>query len=97
MRIFLLFGGNIRGDANKLALAELPVPNCTTLSRRAQTLKVALPAQRPNESMHLVLDSTGLTVCVEGAWKVGKRGWSRRRTLRKVHIEVDVNAGRICI
>jgi hypothetical protein len=32
----------------KLALPSLPVPNHTTLSRGAQTLKVALAAQSPN-------------------------------------------------
>jgi len=80
----------------KLAFAELPVPNYTTLSRRAQTLKVALPAQRPNEPVHLVLDSTGLKVYGEGEWKVRMRGWSRRRTWRKVHLAMDSNTGQIC-
>ena len=32
----------------KLAYPGLPVPNYTTLSRRAQTLKVVLPTQHPN-------------------------------------------------
>jgi hypothetical protein len=80
----------------KLAFPSLPVPNYTTLSRRAQTLKVALPTQRPNEPMHLVLDSTGLKVYGEGEWKVRKHGWSKRRTWRKVHLAMDANTGQIC-
>jgi len=80
----------------KLAFPSLPVPNYTTLSRRAQTLKVALPAQRPKEPLHLVLDSTGLKVYGEGEWKVRKHGWSKRRTWRKVHLAMDANTGQIC-
>jgi hypothetical protein len=80
----------------KLAFPSLPVPNYTTLSRRAQTLKVALPAQRPNEPLHLVLDSTGLKVYGEGEWKVRKHGWTKRRTWRKVHLAMDANTGQIC-
>jgi hypothetical protein len=80
----------------KLAFPSLAVPNYTTLSRRAQTLKVALPTQRPNEPMHLVLDSTGLKVYGEGEWKVRKHGWSKRRTWRKVHLAMDANTGQIC-
>ena len=50
----------------KLAFPNLPVPNYTTLSRRAQTLKVVLPTRHPNEPMHLVIDSTGLSVIASG-------------------------------
>lgn len=80
----------------KLAYPGLPVPNYTTLSRRAQTLKVVLPTQRANEPLHLVIDSTGLKVYGEGEWKVRKHGWSKRRTWRKVHLAMDANTGQIC-
>ncbi len=43
-----------------LAFPTLPVPNYTTLSRRAQNLNVVLPASRTGEPLHLVIDSTGL-------------------------------------
>ncbi|MCY1254253.1 Acetaldehyde dehydrogenase [compost metagenome] len=64
----------------KLAFADLPVPNYTTLSRRAQDLNVVLPEQRPGQALHLVVDSTGLKVFGEGEWKVRKHGYSKRRT-----------------
>lgn len=80
----------------KLAFPGLPVPNYTTLSRRAQTLKVALPALHTGEPLHLVVDSTGLKVYGEGEWKVRKHGWSKRRTWRKVHLAMDANTGQIC-
>ncbi|MGF6971807.1 hypothetical protein QFZ94_000234 [Paraburkholderia sp. JPY465] len=80
----------------KLAFPSLPVPSYTTLSRRAQTLKVAPPAQRPKEPLHLVFDSTVLKVYGEGEWKVRKHGRSKRRTWRKVHRAMDPNTGQIC-
>ena len=80
----------------KLAYPGLPVPNYTTLSCRAQTMKVVLPTQRPNQPLHLVIDSTGLKVYGEGEWKVLKHGYSKRRTRRKVHLAMDANTGQIC-
>ncbi len=74
----------------KLAFANLPVPNYTTLSRRAQDLEVVLPA------LHLVVDSTGPKVFGEGEWKVRKHGYSKRRTWRKVHLAMDTKTGQIC-
>ena len=79
-----------------LAFPTLPVPNYTTLSRRAQNLNVVLPASRTGESLHLVIDSTGLKLYGEGEWKVRKHGWSKRRTWRKVHLAMDANTGQIC-
>lgn len=80
----------------KLAFADLPVPNYTTLSRRAQDLNVVLPEQRPGQALHLVVDSTGLKVFGEGEWKVRKHGYSKRRTWRKVHLAMDAETGQIC-
>ncbi|AQV92601.1 IS5 family transposase [Cupriavidus necator] len=79
-----------------LAFADLPVPNYTTLSRRAQELEVVLPVRRADESLHLVVDSTGLKVFGEGEWKVRKHGYSKRRTWRKVHLAMDAKTGQIC-
>ncbi len=60
------------GSMKKLAFSDLPVPNYTTLCRRAQDLHVVLPASRGDEPLHLVVDSTGLKVFGEGEWKVRK-------------------------
>lgn len=69
--------------------SELPVPDPSTLSRRAMTLKVVLPVRRPNEPIHLVVDSSGLKVYGEGEWKVKKHGWTYHRSWLKVHLGVD--------
>lgn len=80
----------------ELAFADLPTPNYTTLSRRAQELKVRLPALRNGEALHLVVDSTGVKLYGEGEWKVRKHGYSKRRTWRKVHLGLDAKTGQIC-
>jgi hypothetical protein len=65
----------------------LPVPDYTTLCRRAGTLRITLP-KKATGPLHLVLDSTGLKVYGEGEWKVRKHGYSRRRTWLKLHLAV---------
>lgn len=72
----------------------LPIPDYTTVCRRAKTLSVALPttAQGP---IYAVLDSTGLKVFGEGEWKVRQHGYSKRRTWRKLHLSVDEASGEI--
>ena len=74
----------------ELAFADLPVPNYTTLSRRAQELQVTLPEMSSGDPIHLVIDSTGVKVFGECEWKVRKHGYSKRRTWRKVHLGLDV-------
>jgi hypothetical protein len=68
--------------------ADLPVPDYTTLCRRAATVRVTLP-RRAEGPLHLVLDSTGLKVYGEGEWKVRQHGYSKRRTWLKLHLAVD--------
>ena len=67
---------------------ELPVPDYTTLCRRAKTLPITLP-KKATGPLHLVLDSTGLKVYGEGEWKVRKHGYSKRRTWLKLHLAID--------
>ncbi len=67
---------------------DLPVPDSSTLCRRAKTVRIRLPkkAQGP---LHLILDSTGLKVYGEGQWKVRQHGYSKRRTWLKLHLAID--------
>lgn len=73
---------------------HLPVPDHSTLSKRAKTLKVRLP-KKTNGSMNLVLDSTGLKIYGEGEWKVRKHGYSKHRTWRKLHVGANPENGEI--
>lgn len=79
---------------SKLLGVALPIPDYSTLNRRAQALSVTLPTSE-KERIHMVLDSTGLKVYGEGEWKVRQHGYSKRRTWRKLHLGVDEATGEI--
>ncbi len=74
---------------------DLPVPNYSTISRRRQTLEVALPRTKSGEPLHMLVDSTGVKVFGEGEWKVRQHGFTRRRTWRKLHLGIDAETGEI--
>ena len=75
---------------------DLTAPDHTTLSRRGQHLALALRRARPGTSLHLIVDSTGLSIVGEGEWVVvpptktaslsrrGARSGARDRTIRRV-------------
>lgn len=73
----------------------VPVPDYTTLCRRARTLNVRLPVRPSEQARHVVLDSTGLKVYGEGEWKVKKHGAGKRRVWRKLHLAVDEATGEV--
>lgn len=72
-----------------LLKVELAVPDHSTLSRRMAGLEVGLPVKPSGKARHLVCDSTGLKVYGEGEWKVRTHGASKRRTWRKLHLQMD--------
>ena len=75
---------------------DLSVPDHTTLSRRAETLEVTWPRSGRNaESVHLLVDSTGLKLCGPGEWLIEKHGTKTRRSWRKLHVGVDADTGQI--
>ena len=80
---------------------DLPVPDHTTLSRRAATLELPRPksssagAGREAEPVHLLVDSTGLKLCGPGEWLVEKHGTQMRRSWRKLHVGMDASTGQV--
>jgi len=72
-----------------LGLDHLPIPDHTTLSRRAQSLDVASRASRHPGAIHLIVDSTGLQIVGEGPWAAAKHGTRGTRDWRKLHVGVD--------
>ena len=68
---------------------DLEAPDHTTLSRRSQHLDVALNLVPVNEPIHLIVDSTGLSIVGEAEWAAVKRGGRGRRAWRKLHLSVD--------
>ena len=68
---------------------DLSAPDYTTLSRRSQYLRRRLRPVPPGEGIHLVLDSTGLSIVGAGEWAAAKHGGCGRRGWRKLHLGVD--------
>ena len=68
---------------------DLSAPDYTTLSRRSQHLTRRLRPGPTDEGIHLVLDSTGLSIVGEGEWAAAKHGGRGRRGWRKLHLGVD--------
>ena len=68
---------------------DLEAPDHTTLSRRSQRLAVEshhIPSRRP---IHLIVDSTGLSIVGEGEWAAVKHGGRGQRGWKKLHLAVD--------
>ena len=69
---------------------DLSVPDYTTLSRRSQHLRRRLRSPvLPGEGLHLVLDSTGLSLVGAGEWATATHGGRGRRGWRKLHRGVE--------
>ncbi len=68
---------------------DLEAPDHTTLSRRGQQLDVRLRRVPVDEPLHLIIDSTGLSIVGEGEWDAAKHGGRGRRGWKKLHLGVD--------
>jgi IS5 family transposase len=68
---------------------QLAAPDHTTLSRRGQRLDVACARVPTGSGLHLIVDSTGLSIVGEGEWARAKHGVRGTRGWRKLHLGVD--------
>ena len=68
---------------------DLSAPDSTTLSRRSQPLTRRLRPVPPGEGLHLVLDSTDLSIVGAGEWAAATHGDRGRRGWWKLHLGVD--------
>ena len=68
---------------------DLPAPDHTTLSRRGQRLNVPLRHPPRGKRLHLLIDSTGLSMFGEGEWAAAKHGGRGIRGWKKLHVGVD--------
>ena len=84
------------GSILQLLDLDLAVPDHSTLSRRAETLKLPKPRSGLGcGPMHLLVDSTGLRLCGPGEWLMEKHGTKRRRSWKKLHLATDADTGQI--
>jgi IS5 family transposase len=68
---------------------NLEAPDHTTLSRRSQRLDVGLDLVPIEKPIHLIIDSTGLSIFGEGEWAAAKYGGRGKRAWKKLHLGVD--------
>ena len=93
--------GFVESVIKKLNLS-IPVPNYTTLSRRSQSLsmKVRTYGQRkPDEPLHLLIDSTGLSVYSSTYFHAHKHMKDRLsktgKSWKKLHIAFDLTSAQV--
>ncbi len=68
---------------------DLEAPDHTTLSQRNQNLSVDLHRVASNKPIHLIVDSTGLSIVGQGEWAAVKHGGNGKRAWKKLHLGVD--------
>src|SRR5918994_4019227 len=60
------------GSILQLLSLDLPVPDFSTLSRRARSLELPKPCPNSRGPVHMLFDSTGLRLCGPGEWLIEK-------------------------
>ncbi len=80
--------GFLRSVLSLMAL-DLEAPDHTTVSRRSQQVDVGLRLAATKGRLHLIVDSTGLSIIGEGEWAAVKHGGRGKRAWKKLHLGVD--------
>jgi hypothetical protein len=94
-RLALRQSEGLIGSIMRMLDIDLPVPDHTTLSRRACRLPVQSHRRTETGDLHLIVDSTGLKLHGAGEWLFEKHGTTKRRAWRKLHIGIDADSGEI--
>ena len=68
---------------------DLRAPDHTTLSRRGRYLDLSRRRGPKRAGLHLIIDSSGLSIVGEGEWATAKHGRRGRRGWKKLHLGVD--------
>ncbi len=83
------------GSIVQLVGVDFAVPDHSTLSRRAQTLDLPPEPVSSGGAVELLVDSTGVKLCVPGKWLVEKQGPQRRRAWKKLRAGLVAVTGQI--
>ena len=73
----------------KLMDVDVPIPDFTSLAKRAAKLGVSLDLPHRAGPIDVVVDSTGLKVYGAGEWRSQAYQTSKRRTWRKLHLSIN--------
>jgi len=79
----------------KLLKLNISIPDHTTLSRRRNNLIIKRWKGKADESVVVLIDSSGLKVFGEGEWLETKHGAKKRKVWRKLHLTIDRKTGLI--
>ncbi|MCW2241634.1 hypothetical protein M2351_006279 [Azospirillum canadense] len=74
---------------------DRPVPDHSTIARRASTVTLPAKPRGVRGPMPLLVDRTGLKLCGPGEWLIEKHGTRNRRSWRALPIGLDAGSGRI--
>ena len=85
----------LMGSVFQLLGVALPVPDYSTVSRRAMKLPPISVGRLPEGLLHVLIDSTSLKGYGAGEWLTEKHGSRVRRCWRKLHLAVDANTNMI--
>lgn len=94
-RLALRQSEGLIGSIMELLDIDLPIPDHTTLSRRACGLPVQTRGCTGMGEFHLIVDSTGLKLRGAGEWLFEKHETAKRRAWRKLHIGIDADSSEI--
>ena len=95
-RLALRQSEGLIGSIMRMLGIDLPVPDHSTLRRRACGLKIhKVEKTGTTGALHLIVDSTGLKLRGAGEWLFEKHGTTKRRAWRKLHIGIDADSGEI--
>ena len=72
-----------------LMALDLEAPDHTTISRRSRQVDIGLRLAATKGHLHLIVDSTGLSIIGEGEWAAVKHGGTGKRAWKKLHLAVD--------
>ena len=81
------------GSVLRLLGLDLRIPDHTTLSRRSSEFATRRPSVVAR-ARHLIVDSTGLKLFVQGEWNEERYGRARRMW-RKLHLAIDADTGEV--
>ncbi|MDB6096175.1 MAG: transposase [Francisellaceae bacterium] len=75
---------------------RIDIPDHTSFSRRAQSLKVSkLSSLNSNAKLNVIVDGTGVKIVGTGEWQALKNAVSKRKSWRKLHLMMDEKTGQI--
>jgi IS5 family transposase len=94
-RLALRQSEGLIGSIMKMMEIDLPVPDHTTLNRRACGLPICKSTRSGRSELHLIVDSTGLKLRGADECLLEKHGTAKRRAWRKLHIGIDAASGEI--